>query len=551
MKLLRKYLLSVARDQLAKVVLINVLAILVGLSLLPIGLLIEQLLDEVIADGDQQRLYQYLLIMLGLFLINLAGSIWLRHLTLTLSKRYCLELRMRITERILAYPRSLFDQRKLGHLNTLTVNDVERIDIMVSSLISSVLPALLMLAGSFFILLYISQSLMIVIALSAPIFASLTILLKQRGTHNVLAYHEAFRNFNMLVLQLLRNLRLVHDEVLEKQYRHKVAQRAEQFREASYGMGLFTKVMMQVQETLLALLGVAVLAAGSLLIARGDLSMGGLVSFYFVLYLARRYYNELVSGIPHVLEGTSSLQTLEHEMDWESKAPYQGLQELEGIGQIELHDVSFGYTADRLLLQHVNTSFTKGQIYLLQGPNGSGKTTLFQMITGYYKPLSGTVLADGYAYDELAMTSLRQHLGIVPQEPQLLDTSIWANITMERDYAKEEVLAAAHLAGVTDFVEELSDGYDTQVGDAGVFLSGGQRQKIALARTLLKKPDFILMDEPTNHLDEGSIRSLISSLRALPHQPGVIVISHNTLVEQVADEVLQLQALSATAATTI
>src|SRR6185295_16271490 len=176
------------------------------------------------------------------------------------------------------------------------------------------------------------------------------------------------------------------------------------------------------------------------------------------------------------------------------------------------------------------------------GPNGAGKSTLAWLILGAYRPREGVILADGVPYDEIDMVKFRRSIGTVTQHPEFLNGSIAENIGYGTDNCDfEQIKHAAHLALIDDFIESLPNGYDTQVGEGGVLLAGGEAQRLAIARALIRKPRLLILDEPTNHLDRNAIRRLMQQLQTLENRPAILTISHDREVVDFADEVYALR----------
>src|SRR5581483_9579528 len=171
-------------------------------------------------------------------------------------------------------------------------------------------------------------------------------------------------------------------------------------------------------------------------------------------------------------------------------------------GAVAFEGVSFAYQLDRPVLRDVSFTAQPGQVIALVGPSGAGKSTLASLIARFYDPTAGRVLLDGTDLRELTLAGLRSHIGIVFPETFLFDTTIRENIAFGREGATErEIVEAARAANAWEFIERLPDGIDTRVGERGVQLSEGQKQRLAIARALLRQPQVLILDEPTSALD--------------------------------------------------
>lgn len=211
-------------------------------------------------------------------------------------------------------------------------------------------------------------------------------------------------------------------------------------------------------------------------------------------------------------------------------------------GAIQLKDVSFEYPDDHnKVLEHVNLSIRPGEKVALVGASGGGKTTLCNLIPRFYDVTDGQILIDGQDVKQVTLQSLRGAIGVVQQDVYLFSGSVYENIAYGRAGAsREEVIAAAKLAGAHEFIEQLKDGYDTYVGERGVKLSGGQKQRISIARIFLKNPRLLILDEATSALDNESEVLVGQSLEQLAEGRTTLTIAHRLTTIQNADRILVL-----------
>ncbi|MBP7000097.1 ABC transporter ATP-binding protein/permease [Amaricoccus sp.] len=213
-----------------------------------------------------------------------------------------------------------------------------------------------------------------------------------------------------------------------------------------------------------------------------------------------------------------------------------------GAGRIEFRDVSFAYEAERPILRDFSLVVEPGRTVALVGPSGSGKSTVGRLLFRFYDPTAGAVTIDGQDLRSVTQASLRAAIGMVPQDTVLFNDTIGYNIGYGRPGAtQDEIEAAARAAAIHDFIASLPQGYDSVVGERGLKLSGGEKQRVGIARTLLKDPPILLLDEATSALDTGTERAIQESLAAMGRGRSVIVIAHrlSTVVE--ADRIVVLE----------
>lgn len=195
--------------------------------------------------------------------------------------------------------------------------------------------------------------------------------------------------------------------------------------------------------------------------------------------------------------------------------------------QIALEDLSFAYPGHELTLTNINVVIPKGKMIAFVGGSGTGKSTLIDMIMGFNEPVSGKITFDGFPLQEFEINSYRQRIGYVPQDSTLFNTTIRDNLCWVKDDASEdEIRHACQQANAEEFIKKFPKGYDTLVGDRGIRLSGGQTQRIALARAILRKPELLILDEATSALDTHSERLIQQAMESIAKETTLIVVAH-------------------------
>jgi len=210
-------------------------------------------------------------------------------------------------------------------------------------------------------------------------------------------------------------------------------------------------------------------------------------------------------------------------------------------GRITFEDVNFSYDERQEVLHNINLDIAPGEIVALVGPSGAGKSTIFNLIPRFYDPTSGYIRLDGRDLKSVTQSSLREQIGIVPQETLLFGGTIRENIRYGRlDATEDEIIAAAKAANAHDFILELPDQYETVVGERGIRLSGGQRQRVAIARAILKDPRILLLDEATSSLDSESEHLVQEALARLMQNRTTVIIAHRLSTIKIADRIAVL-----------
>lgn len=287
---------------------------------------------------------------------------------------------------------------------------------------------------------------------------------------------------------------------------------------------------------------VMVMAARGVISGRMTVGDFVLVNTYLIqLYLPLNFlgfvYRELKQGLTD-MEAMFTLMRQEKEV---ADAP-GAIALPPGPGKLELEEVRFGYRPDRTILKGISVSIPPGKTLAIVGPTGAGKSTISRLLFRFYDAQSGQIRIDGHDIRAVTQESLRHAIGVVPQDTVLFNDTIRYNIAYGRPGATDaEVEQAAKLAQVHDFVLRLPDGYDTKVGERGLKLSGGEKQRVAIARTILKDPRILILDEATSALDTRTEQDIQAALRGVSAGRTTLVIAHrlSTVVE--ADEIIVLQ----------
>jgi ATP-binding cassette subfamily B protein len=210
--------------------------------------------------------------------------------------------------------------------------------------------------------------------------------------------------------------------------------------------------------------------------------------------------------------------------------------------RVEFRQVGFAYDSRRPLLEGVSFEIPAGKKVAVVGQSGAGKSTLSRLLFRFYDVNQGSILIDGQDLREVTQRSLREAIGIVPQDTVLFNDTIYYNIAYGRPTAsREEVVAAAGAAHILDFIQSLPEGFDTRVGERGLKLSGGEKQRVAIARTLLKNPPILVFDEATSALDSHSEKAIQAELAQIARHHTTLVIAHrlSTIVD--ADQILVME----------
>jgi ATP-binding cassette subfamily B protein len=284
--------------------------------------------------------------------------------------------------------------------------------------------------------------------------------------------------------------------------------------------------------------GLVILWYGSYRVMDRALTVGQLMFFYTLLGYLLQPLERLASVNLQLQNALVAVDRLYQILDLEGelredskKASFPRIRDA-----VELRDVCFDYGYRGLVLEKVNLRIPAGQIVAIIGESGSGKSTLLKLLMGFYSPAVGQILIDGVDLRDFELTSLRERIGLVAQDPFIFNGTLRENIALGRPEASlEEVLEAAHAAGLAEFIAGLPERYETIIGERGANLSGGQRQRLAIARALLRQPELLIFDEATSHLDTATERAIQDSLRTSLAGKTVVLVAHRLSTIKEAD----------------
>jgi ATP-binding cassette subfamily B protein len=283
-------------------------------------------------------------------------------------------------------------------------------------------------------------------------------------------------------------------------------------------------------------------------VVHGNMSVGKFVlanTYLMQLYQPLNFlgfaYNTIKQGLVD-MEQMFRLLSVEQEVTDRPDAPdLTGHLTEQPPCSVEFDDVHFGYQPEREILKGISFTIPAGHKVAVVGPTGAGKSTLSRLLFRFYDVTTGSVRIDGHDIRDYTQTSLRAAIGVVPQDTVLFNDTIRYNIAYGRPGASQDQIEhAARLAQVHDFVQGMPDGYATRVGERGLKLSGGEKQRVAIARTILKDPRLLILDEATSALDTRTERDIESALRAVSAQRTTLVIAHRLSTVVDSDEILVL-----------
>ncbi|HEX2730238.1 MAG TPA: ABC transporter ATP-binding protein [Polyangiaceae bacterium] len=501
-------------------------------------------IDRYVATRDSQGLGRTALLMLGAYLSSNLLQLFGNWIMASVSQRALASLRRRLFQHLQVLPIAYFDQQPAGDLMSRLTSDIDAVNQAVSQNITALLASVLSMTGIIVAMFVLDHWLALAAVLVVPLmlwFTRFVALYTRRG------FRELQRDMGALNAAMEES---ISGQKVIKAFRRtdSTIERFDEHNEAVYRTSVYANSYALLLMPLTAVLGnlfVIVLAGlGGYLALAGLVSVGVIATFInysqnFINPL--RQLSNLYNTIQAALAGAErvfEVLDLEPEVDFEesSDAP------LQLRGEVKFENVEFGYRPDQTILHDMSLTAKPGELIALVGPTGAGKTTIVNLLTRFYEIRSGKITVDGIDLRTLPKPALRRELGIVLQDTFLFADSVLANIRYGRlDASDEEVMEAARLAQADAFIQRLPDGYQTLLSERGSNLSQGQRQLLAIARTLLADPAILILDEATSSVDTRTEVRIQSALQHLMKGRTSFVIAHRLSTIREATQILVIK----------
>ncbi len=521
-------------------------------------LVIRTLLNTIIGQHNERLLNIVVLVMIAVFIIQAALSALQGYLIASLGERLTFDLRTMLFRHLQRLPLSFFDSRRSGELMSRVTNDVTVLQTSLTNNILPIVSQVVTLIGSIVIATLINWRIMLVILIVGPLAGLATSYFGRRIRLRTRGVQEGLGEAGVVLEETLTAQRVVKAFAREDYEQERFTTRMRKSLREALRRARAQSLLGPVNELIGFAAFVIVLWVGGREVLAGRLSVGDLVAFIFYLFMLVEPLiglSNLYSQIQTALGASERVfELLDEPVD--ASLLDASTPELPPIaGDVAFEQVSFSYPIalsnadnkpadvplDYPVLRDVTFEALPGQVVALVGPSGAGKTTTLNLLMRLYEINTGTIRVDGFDIRTVQPQSLRAQIAIVPQEPTLFGDSIAENIRYGRlEATGEEVRAAALAANAMTFIEQLPEGLNTLVGERGVKLSAGQRQRIAIARALLHNPRILLLDEATASLDNESEALVQDALNRLMQERTTIVVAHRLTTVERADLILVL-----------
>ncbi len=513
-----------------------------GLELVP-PLFQREIIDEVISARNLSYLGIMITALIGAYALNQLVQIGDNYVRHALGEKFIFDLRVRLYAYLQKMSLSFFERTSTGELMSRVTNDLSALEHFVTH--GSALTAVdfMRLIGGAIILFVLDWRLAALVMLPVPILA---LAFRHYNTKIRPVYRRVrarLGDINAKLQDNLSGIRVIQAFAREDIEYKRFSRQSERYYRARVKGIRYWSIFFPAIRFFGAMGTVIVLGVGSLMVVNGQLSLGTMVAF--IAYIATIYdpINRLteVDNIfqEAIAAGERIFELLDEAMEVKD-AP--NAIELPVIrGQMVFDRVYFKYGSGDQVLHDVSFSMAPGEVVALVGPSGAGKTSIANLICRFYDPVKGRVAIDGYDLRDIKMNSLRRQVAVVLQDSFLFNNTVAENLHYGKpDASRDELIAAARAANAHDFIIQLPDGYETEIGERGVKLSGDQKQRLALARAILADPRILILDEATSSVDAEAEYLIQQALERVLENRTALIIAHRLSTIRNANKIIVL-----------
>ena len=501
----------------------------------------KYIVDTVIVQNRADRLLPALTVMFAVYILGTVFSAVRTYILGTVGQKFIYDLRNDLYQKLQGQSIRYFQDRRHGDLISRVMNDVNALEDVIIHGIDQIIANLLSFIVVAAIIIYLHW-IVGLITLIPIIFVGVLIFCFNIRIKTI--YRDIRYRLGDLSAKLQENLSgmsiikaFARDAIEAKNFRRE----NKNYLNRSLKGVIVRSIYMPSVMTIGFLSNIIMIGLGGYFVLQGSFTVGGLIAY-------RGYWWQLFSPIHSIAQinelyqrgiaaASRIVEILDEPLDVFNSSDAIPL-EAEGI-DIEFKNVSFSYDNNIPVLKQINFTARQGETIGIVGPSGSGKSTLLNLLLRFYDPVEGTILVNGKPLSSYCTNSLRERLGIVPQDPFLFNDTVRNNIAFgneEMNFA--DVETAAKNANASTFIQELPKGYETLLGERGLELSGGQRQRLCIARALASNPTVLLLDEATASVEPESEQLIKEAIERLMHQCTIIIISHRLSIVRNADQIL-------------
>ena len=511
-------------------------------------------IDAIELEGgvDFPAVWENIIRMLGCYLISAMLAYILSVVMIRLSQRIIYKMRKQVFEKLMTLPVSFFDTHHTGDIISHLSYDIDTINATLSHDLVQILTSAYTVVGSLLFMWRISRPMILIFCLTVPVSLLFTRFRSRKVRPLFRARAKKYGELNGFAEEMLTGSRTIsaygRQEVIASRFNRINDETMDAYYRAEYNAALLFPTINLINNVSISLVavigGILYMYSQNGMILQGSaffITLGGVAQF---VQYSRKFAGPIneFSNILHEIQSAFSaaervFAVLDEVPEKEDDPDAFELKEVEG--DVQLQDVTFGYTADKTVLKQVSVHAQKGQTVAIVGPTGAGKTTIINLLMRFYDHQSGEIRIDGIPAVRIKRADLRLAFNMVLQDTWLFCGTVYDNIVYGReDATAEEVYAAAKAAKIDSYIRRLPDGYDTVLSDDGVNISKGQKQLITIARAFLSKAPILILDEATSNVDSRTEIQIQNAMTALMENKTCFIIAHRLSTIQNADTIL-------------
>ncbi|MBM7647383.1 ATP-binding cassette subfamily B protein AbcA/BmrA [Bacillus ectoiniformans] len=495
-----------------------------------------------LVDGLTGETFQWqgIAILITVFLLQGISGGFSYYLLSKIGETIVKQLRNRLWGHVLRLPVSYFDSHETGQTMSRITQDTGALKNLITGHLINVITGIISIIGSIAFLLVLDWKMTLIMLTSVPV---MLLIIRPLGA---MMYKISRRtqdetsNFSGLLGRTLSEIRLVKSFHAE----NKEEVKGNNGIDSLYTLGLkeakILSIISPVMTFIIMAVLVVILGYGGVRVSEGALSAGTLVAIIFYLFQIIVPFTQMASSFTAFQKAAGATERIQEIIKMSLEPLDQGGLKEWSNDPLHFNRVSFSYSKEQHIIKDVSFTIPPGKTTAITGPSGGGKTTLFALIEQFYQPDAGEILLGERPAEAFDLAFWRKSIGYVSQESPLLSGTIYENICygLDESVPMERVVEAAVLANAHPFIEDLADGYQTEIGERGMKLSGGQRQRIAIARALIADPELLLLDEATSSLDAASENLIQEALIKLMEGRTSVVIAHRLSTVLHADQII-------------
>lgn len=533
-------LLQYIRPYLRRLGLAVICIILAASANLYLPWIIKDMIDEVLAEKNMAMLN---VISIGIVVVFFFRGIFYygqSYLVSYIGQRVVIDIREVMFRKFQRMPIAYFDKHQTGETMSFVTNDVAAIQTALVDKLIELFTEGSVLIGSLVMMFYLDWKLSLLTLIVVPMVGYAMQVFGKKLKENGRVIQERIADITSLLQESISSIRTVKSFVREDFEIERFRKENDLNFQAAMKNIKLTSLLTPTVEFLAALAVTLIVWFGGYEVVNGVITAGALVAFLTYAVNLANPVKRIARVYGHLQQAMAAADRIFHVLDLEEAvADHPNAIKLPRVeGHVTLENISFSYDGEHHALENVSLEVKPGQMIAFVGPSGAGKSTIANLIPRFYDVTGGRILIDGHDIRDVTLNSLREQIGIVPQETTLFSATVLENIRYGRlDATDEEVIEAAKSANADEFIRELPEGYQTQIGERGMNLSGGQRQRMAIARAILKNPQILILDEATSALDTESEKIVQSALDTLMLGRTSFVIAHRLSTIFGADQI--------------